>query len=111
MKTIATLTALVALSVAPALGDPVPSAMQAKLAPMIRSSLLDPDSARITFQSYRRAKDGWVVCGMVNAHNTFGGYTGNKPFYFVATTMQGPILGGVEDEEQGMLIAREVCAQ
>lgn len=46
----------------------------------VKGSLKDPESAR--FQSVRIASylSGSVVCGEVNAKNSYGGYTGFKRF-------------------------------
>lgn len=45
----------------------------------IASGFKDPDSVK--FKDLRITKDGTVVCGMVNAKNSYGGYTGFEMFY------------------------------
>jgi hypothetical protein len=42
------------------------------------TTLKDPDSRRIVYGSNPY---GSLVCGTVNARNSFGGYTGQQPFY------------------------------
>jgi hypothetical protein len=42
------------------------------------NTLKDPDSRRIVYGSNPY---GSLVCGTVNARNSFGGYTGQQPFY------------------------------
>lgn len=47
----------------------------------VTGTLKDPESAR--FGTIAASKDGTgtiTVCGLVNAKNSFGGYTGNQPF-------------------------------
>jgi hypothetical protein len=50
--------------------------VDAKLA----DSLIDPDSRKLEFVSHPY---GGLVCGLVNAKNTMGGYTGKEPFFAV----------------------------
>jgi len=51
----------------------------------IAGRLLDPDSARFDDVVSRRVDFNgyslWLVCGMVNGRNRFGGYAGAQPFY------------------------------
>lgn len=67
----------------------------------IRRSLKDPDSARFTepVAGTILAKDGsasLLVCGFVNAKNSYGGYTGNKAYQGVI--MKGEfVLFGIGD--------------
>jgi hypothetical protein len=64
----------------------------------VRSSLKDPESARIRALAASQTSDGVIhVCGMVNARNSFGGYVGDQPFIgqlagptFVVTNMASP---------------------
>lgn len=47
-----------------------------------RSSLKDPDSARFgKMVAGTNAKGDVIVCLMVNAKNSYGGYTGEKPHF------------------------------
>lgn len=45
----------------------------------LKSALKDPDSAKIS--DVRVSADGTTACGLVNAKNSFGGYSGNSVFY------------------------------
>jgi len=45
---------------------------------LVRSALKDPVSAQ--FEDVRAADGEGVVCGLVNAKNSYGGYTGFKIF-------------------------------
>ena len=45
---------------------------------LVRSALKDPTSAQ--FEDVRAADGEGVVCGLVNAKNSYGGYTGFKIF-------------------------------
>lgn len=50
----------------------------------VRANLKDPESAR--FESLTAVKDAagdTIVCGMVNAKNSYGGYTGKQQFFGV----------------------------
>lgn len=47
-----------------------------------RSSLKDPDSARFgKMVAGTNSKGEVIVCLMVNAKNSYGGYTGEKPYF------------------------------
>lgn len=48
----------------------------------VRKRLKDPESARFGVMAAARkdGKEGVDVCGMVNARNSYGGYTGEQPF-------------------------------
>jgi hypothetical protein len=47
----------------------------------VREKLKDPDSAKFVSLSAVKDDKGMVyVCGMVNAKNSYGGYTGMSPF-------------------------------
>ena len=58
-----------------------PKATVEELLTDVRYSLKDPAAAQ--FRNVRTYGDGtgtYVVCGMVNGKNSFGGYTGFQPF-------------------------------
>jgi hypothetical protein len=53
----------------------------------LRNQLRDPESAEFswpyafhygTFRLGRLSADGWITCGLTNAKNGFGGYTGRE---------------------------------
>jgi len=46
----------------------------------VRSLLKDPNSAEFSDMSIEGFRTGRLVCGVVNAKNSFGGYVGRKPF-------------------------------
>ena len=48
----------------------------------LKGRLKDPDSAKIS--AVKISADGKTVCGLVNAKNGFGGYTGDSVFYVMA---------------------------
>ena len=50
----------------------------------VRKILKDPDSARFGVEVVRNAKAP-LVCGEVNARNSFDGMTGNRPFIVIGT--------------------------
>lgn len=47
----------------------------------VRERLKDPESSRFGGMGASKRRDGLIyVCGVVNARNSFGGYTGSQPF-------------------------------
>lgn len=78
----------------------------------VRSSLKDPASARFDRVQLWKAgqKDAThiAVCGYVNAKNSFGGYTGDKPFVGV---MDGRIfvVAGMGGSDLDSLSVLAVC--
>ncbi|RUR51422.1 hypothetical protein [Vreelandella populi] len=55
-----------------------PAMVRVQQEKLIRSQLVDPDSARFSDQFHGKREGAW--CGLVNAKNSLGGYTGNKRF-------------------------------
>jgi hypothetical protein len=48
----------------------------------LRAAMKDPDSARIGKLFSAKATSGLIaVCGFVNGRNSYGGYTGEQPFF------------------------------
>jgi hypothetical protein len=47
----------------------------------VRAILKDPDSARFGVMAAAQNSEMLVVCGWVNAKNSFGGYTGEEAFW------------------------------
>jgi hypothetical protein len=48
----------------------------------VKNSLKEPDSAKFQAIRYFEKADGsQFACGLVNAKNSFGGYTGFQPFW------------------------------
>ena len=78
----------------------------------VRGGLKDPDSAR--FGSVLAARfpvdKSVLVCGLVNARNSYGGYTGNGYFIGILPPGGGPFaLDRVATERQEYAEAREAC--
>lgn len=65
----------------------------------VRAHLRDPDSAK--FGGAMVGPRG-VVCGLVNAKNGFGGYTGMQPYFVNGEKV---LLGGSEEETLAVHIA------
>jgi len=64
----------------------------------VKANLKDPNSAE--FKNMRLVKylNGHVVCGTVNAKNSFGGYTGFTPF--IACPMHSIILDNKSEHKK-----------
>ncbi|MFL6727878.1 MAG: hypothetical protein ACJ8FS_15390 [Sphingomicrobium sp.] len=60
----------------------------------IRAELIDPDAARFRHNLFRTSEDQY--CGLVNAKNRMGGYTGYKVFS-VNFTKSGGVIKQVTD--------------
>jgi hypothetical protein len=78
----------------------------------VTKSLKDPESARFGRMIGGRTSGGVMVCGYVNAKNSFGGYIGEKPFHGVilgsdnASSFAVTGMGG-QDNETGAVF--EIC--
>lgn len=65
----------------------------------VRSALKDPDSAKFSAETVHQYKNSGSslasVCGLVNAKNAFGGYSGNHRFYawVVASSANAAVEG------------------
>jgi len=77
-----------------------------KVKTSVAAALKDPESARFGLTAATREKDGrlFIVCGLVNAKNSYGGYTGMKPFigsfdqhteHFSVTNMGGTSVANI----------------
>jgi hypothetical protein len=101
---------LLAAMAAEAPSSPAPSfdTGSAMIEESIRSSLKDPDSAKFSWRtpfvwgSYKptigRRSIGWVVCGTVNAKNSYGGYTGD---YAVIGVIGHGVIVAVDMDQPG----------
>lgn len=78
------------------------------------AELKDPDSAKFRNLFVSKYEDELVLCGEMNAKNSFGAYTGYKPFmtakseatrYIMGLQWQLVSMGGKSAEE----VAREYC--
>lgn len=66
----------------------------------VRANLKDPDSADFRSEFVSKLSNGaLVLCGEVNAKNSFGGFTGFKRF-IAGANASAPVL--VEDESTGL---------
>lgn len=78
---------------------------------VIKYSLKDPGSAVFGPISAARKNDGIVVvCGWINAKNSFGGYTGNRPF-IGALIKEFPnfYLGGIGENNKDAVKIVKAC--
>jgi hypothetical protein len=77
----------------------------------VLAGLKDPDSARFGAMSASKDLDGVVViCGLVNARNSFGGYVGMSPYYGVFS--QGRfIVGDIGSNQDKATSILKVCQQ
>ncbi len=80
---------------------------------VVARNLKDPESARFDrpFRAARSQVDQVVmVCGLVNARNSYGGYTGNSYFIGVFPAGGGPfVLNRIATGQSDYAEAREVC--
>lgn len=75
---------------------------------LVRDSLKDPDSAKLESSFHSSGETDGYVCGLVNAKNSYGGYTGKKPFYVYIDTLDGKLKSHsavviANDEDQAAL--------
>jgi hypothetical protein len=76
--------------------------------------LKDPESARFgsIIAGQRTSSPAIVVCGFVNAKNSFGGYTGEQPFTGILgddpPKFAVAMMGGKEEETYAV---REMCSR
>lgn len=76
------LLATVALAAEPVLAEKVDAIAEMQRAKeAVSAQLKDPESARFKDVVFRSLKNGFAVCGQVNAKNSFGGYVGFRAFY------------------------------
>ena len=77
----------------------------------VQDQLKDPESARFKWSSMM-GRNG-QYCGEVNAKNSYGGYTGFRPF--VATLTNGKVSGvtifGEDGQLSGTAVAVALCMQ
>lgn len=88
---------MLALAAAPAVIDPGPQpswdqALRLGNAAIV-GRLIDPESARVAWPYgffggslkglFSKRQTGWITCGLINAKNRMGGYTGTAPFLIV----------------------------
>lgn len=95
----------------PALPPPQPRTYPSEATPeelevattMVTDRLKDPDSARI--RNVRLMQEGGdLVCGEVNARNSFGGYTGFSHFVIMDGTREDPVVW-IDEAKPGVAAA------
>ncbi|WP_333696935.1 hypothetical protein [Phaeobacter italicus] len=72
--------------------------------------LKDPDSAKFKpgYQAYRLENGDLVVCGVLNAKNSFGGYVGYEPYY--VRLRSGQVMHVRVDGENASLACNSAAA-
>lgn len=79
----------------------------------VRAGMKDPDSARFGAMAAAKDNTGKVtVCGYVNGRNSFGGYTGDKPFIGIFVNEGGSkafSLADIGSTEGNMMAISIVC--
>lgn len=76
----------------------------------VRNALKDPASAN--FGPIRGGRDPYgkiIVCGMVNAKNSFGGYTGMQPFSGEFNSQGYFKVNGIGGDDIVSLSIQQVC--
>lgn len=92
-----------------AVSERAPNSVELKsIKSALANRLKDPDSIKL---SEIRVKDDYV-CGFINAKNSYGGYTGKKPFYGMLMS-QGRLFGvvGIGDNESEAVIITNMCVE
>lgn len=64
----------------------------------VRGILKDPQSARFSDGQDKFMKPG-AICGLVNAKNGYGGYTGDQVYLYIQQSRQAFIWGETSDRE------------
>ncbi|TMV02576.1 hypothetical protein FGK63_20325 [Ruegeria sediminis] len=73
------------------------------------AALKDPESMKIRNVShYKTAEGDWIVCGEMDAKNSFGGYNGYSPFYF---RLQGNTVKKAHFGDDSDWLATTACTQ
>jgi hypothetical protein len=85
------------------------SAQITKVKQAVIERLKDPESARFNSAFVASKQEGLIyVCSFVNAKNSYGGYTGNKPFQAILhkdQTVVFVVLGGDDEDDNYVLNA------
>jgi hypothetical protein len=74
----------------------------------VRAKLKDPDSARFgIIRAGANASGQIMVCGMINAKNSYGGYSGMSPFMgdLSSTAFKLDGMAGGDSEGSAMMLA------
>ncbi|TWF53266.1 hypothetical protein [Neorhizobium alkalisoli] len=77
----------------------------------VRKSLKDPESARFGgFAAAAESPNAITVCGVVNAKNSYGGYTGNQPFIGLLFG-KSYLVGKIGGSQQEAAVVITMCRQ
>lgn len=83
---------------------------------LVKDTLKDPDSAK--FESFFRnfGENTGYVCGYVNAKNSYGAYTGKKPYYVRIEVKDGKVNNHgpiiiINDQDQEKIDSYESICQ
>jgi len=76
----------------------------------VRSKLKDPDSAKFTQLDMKATSDGTmeVLCGMLNAKNSYGGYIGARSFTATKSKREEGVFVNM-DESADCAKARQIA--
>jgi len=86
------------------------SDQEARVKQVVTASLKDPDSARFgPMQATYSLQTGTTICGMINARNSFGGYTGDKPYLVVISDSGEAALAALGGVERDTAVALRAC--
>lgn len=75
----------------------------------VRRVLKDPDSAKIVIHQAFAMFDGTIVCGMVNAKNSFGGYTGDRAFTISIDADGSAGTPSIAQDDVSSAVSAEMC--
>lgn len=78
---------------------PLTALHKQQISAAVKAKLKDPDSAQFRWPA---PKEWGSYCGWVNAKNSYGGYTGFKPFY---------VVGGAPNAKKGFIVSTVVLAE
>ena len=115
MKRLALIAAAVAsIATSAVAGDPIElsEAQIEAVQSVVRDGLKDPDSARFgTIAAGVIDETGFMVCGYVNARNSFGGYVGMTVFSGVMVAKNNVFIqatiGGTDKVQENI---RKICS-
>lgn len=94
MKYLLTAALLVSTAVQAAPTDTMRS-QHAQAHKIIRSQLVDPDSAKFIEDSYVVQENTVSICGVVNARNRMGGYAGPQLYYVAFDSDGKPVAADI----------------
>ena len=87
----------------------VPKPIQEMVRKQLGDNLLDPESARYTWEVFLRRNKDWIVCGTVNSKNSFGGYAGKHLFFATFDGQEQKLTADVPDEPDMADLFVKVC--